>query len=59
MFDTGGLNYLFCFLDQKVFLMEMKEDDQMVGESLHTISKGIHDKVIYLLKFTYSSSTKE
>ncbi|XP_057805703.1 uncharacterized protein LOC131020718 [Salvia miltiorrhiza] len=27
-----------------VFLMEMKEDDQMVGESLHTISKGIHDK---------------
>ncbi|KAI3449122.1 hypothetical protein Pfo_005787 [Paulownia fortunei] len=27
-----------------VFLMEMKEEDQTVGESLHTISKGIHDK---------------
>ncbi|KAH6813127.1 hypothetical protein C2S51_022145 [Perilla frutescens var. frutescens] len=27
-----------------VFLMEMKEEDRMVGESLHTISKGIHDK---------------
>lgn len=30
--------------------MEMKEDDRVVGESLHTISKGIHDKVIYLLE---------
>lgn len=27
-----------------VFLMEMKEEDQLVRESLHTISKGIHDK---------------
>ncbi|KAL1540110.1 hypothetical protein AAHA92_24516 [Salvia divinorum] len=27
-----------------VSMMEMKEDDRMVGESLHTISKGIHDK---------------
>jgi myeloid leukemia factor 1 len=27
-----------------VFLMEMKEDDKTIGESLHTISKGIHDK---------------
>ncbi|KAL0347880.1 UNVERIFIED_CONTAM: hypothetical protein Scaly_1804000 [Sesamum calycinum] len=27
-----------------VFLMEMKEEDRTVGESLHTISKGIHDK---------------
>lgn len=30
--------------------MEMKEEDRMVGESLHTISKGIHDKVMYLLE---------
>ncbi|XP_051130129.1 uncharacterized protein LOC127250744 isoform X2 [Andrographis paniculata] len=27
-----------------VFMMEMKEDDRTVGESLHTISKGMHDK---------------
>nr|XP_027106434.1 uncharacterized protein LOC113726764 isoform X2 [Coffea arabica] len=27
-----------------VFLAEMKEEDKIVGESLHTISKGIHDK---------------
>ncbi|KAL0373531.1 UNVERIFIED_CONTAM: hypothetical protein Sradi_3268800 [Sesamum radiatum] len=27
-----------------VFLMEMKEEDRTVGESLHTISKGIHEK---------------
>ncbi|KAG8363390.1 hypothetical protein BUALT_Bualt19G0017400 [Buddleja alternifolia] len=27
-----------------VTLMEMKEEDRTVGESLHTISKGIHDK---------------
>ncbi|KAL3829571.1 hypothetical protein ACJIZ3_018373 [Penstemon smallii] len=27
-----------------VVLMEMKEEDKTVGESLHTISKGIHDK---------------
>ncbi|CAA0806057.1 Unknown protein [Striga hermonthica] len=27
-----------------VFLMEMKEEDRTVGESLHTVSKGIHDK---------------
>ncbi|PIN25770.1 hypothetical protein CDL12_01482 [Handroanthus impetiginosus] len=27
-----------------VFLMEMKEEDRTVGESLHTISKGILDK---------------
>ncbi|KAL2536511.1 Calcium-binding EF-hand family protein [Forsythia ovata] len=27
-----------------VVLMEMKEEDKIVGESLHTLSKGIHDK---------------
>ncbi|KAL3536959.1 hypothetical protein ACH5RR_000325 [Cinchona calisaya] len=27
-----------------VFLAEMKEDDKIIGESLHSISKGIHNK---------------
>lgn len=27
-----------------VVLAEMKEEDKMIGESLHTISKGIHNK---------------
>lgn len=27
-----------------VFLAEMKEEDKVIGESLHTISKGIHNK---------------
>lgn len=25
--------------------MEMNEEDQTIGESLHTISKGVHNKV--------------
>lgn len=43
----------------KVFLMEMKEEDQMVGESLHTISKGIHDKVMYLIEQVFFLPTNE
>lgn len=30
--------------DDGVFLAEMKEEDKVIGESLHTISKGIHNK---------------
>lgn len=47
----GGVNgmYYTCsegrmIGDDGVFLAEMKEEDKIVGESLHTISKGIHNK---------------
>lgn len=40
----------------KVFLMEMKEEDKTVGQSLHTISKGIHDKVMYFTEEMFFST---
>ncbi|KAF3613687.1 hypothetical protein T459_01470 [Capsicum annuum] len=47
----GGLNGMYYTCSEGrmmgpdgVVLAEMKEDDNMIGESLHTISKGIHNK---------------
>lgn len=36
--------------------MEMKEEDKTVGQSLHTISKGIHDKVMYFTEEMFFST---
>lgn len=36
--------YLFV---KKVVLMEINEEDKTVGEALNTISRGVHDKVLY------------
>ncbi|XP_060218844.1 uncharacterized protein LOC132645711 isoform X2 [Lycium barbarum] len=47
----GGLNGMYYSCSEGrmtgpdgVVLAEMKEDNKTIGESLHTISKGIHDK---------------
>ncbi|KAK4372006.1 hypothetical protein RND71_007390 [Anisodus tanguticus] len=47
----GGLNGMYYTCSEGrmtgpdgVVLAEMKEDDKTIGESLHTISKGIHNK---------------
>lgn len=40
---------IFLLSLEQVVLTEMKEEDKIVGESLHTLSKGIHDKVICLM----------
>lgn len=37
------LPFLLC---HQVFLAEMKEEDKVIGESQHTISKGIRNKVL-------------
>lgn len=46
--------------DVQVVLLEIKEEDKTVGEALHTISRGLHEKVSnsFLFHFNITCTLK-